>query len=352
MNRNIKSLIGAAVMATVLAASSAAYAETTLTMATGDTIGSLRNQLGNRVRDNLAEADGDVQIKHIEGPVLGNAAQILEQVIDGSIDIVGTDFAWLTPYNDFLKTTSFAFIFRDSEHIESVLESDFMQDVIDEVAAEHGLRILGLKNLPARSFFARNELDSAADFDGLKVRSPQLNVWIESYKALGANPTPVNWNEVFVALKTGLVEAAHGLPADVIANKWHLAAPNIIALDDMYAFHVWVINEAKWQSLSEDKQAQLKAVLDESMEWLGDQSDEIDINSIVTMIEEGGGVYISRNEAKREIIASRVGADRVREFPQADFLQLRAGALEAARNLEGSKDWWGVGLVDLIDAIE
>lgn len=329
-----------------------ASAQTTLTMATGDAVGSLRNQVGNWVRDQLAEQEGALRVQHIEGPVLGNAAQITDQVIDGSVDIFGTDAAWLTPYSDLLKTTSFAFVFRDEEHLSNVFDSDLMASVEEAMADEFGIRILAVGVLPARTFFSLDPLASDSDLDDLKIRSPQLNVWIESYQSLGANPTPVNWNEVFLALQTGLVEAGHGLPADVIANQWHLAAPHITALEDMFAVHAWFMNEDRWQSLSPAEQEELTSVMDASIDWLAERSDELDHDAVVTMLQDGGGTYTSHSQANVDRIAAAIGEDRVVLFPDAAYQALRQGALDRARELEGTADWWGGGLVDQIQAIE
>ena len=343
---------GIAIGALALAIGGGATAQTTLTMATGDAVGSLRNQLGNWVRDQLEEQGGALRVQHIEGPVLGNAAQITDQVIDGSLDIAGFDAAWLTPYSDLLKTTSFAFVFRDEEHLSNVFESDLMASVAEAMADEYGIRILALGVLPARTFFSIDPIASDSDLDDLKIRSPQLNVWIESYQSLGANPTPVNWNEVFLALQTGLVEAGHGLPADVIANQWHLAAPHITALEDMFAVHAWFMNEDRWQSLSEAEQEELTAVMDASMEWLAERADQLDHDAVVTMLEEGGGTYASHSQANLDRIAAAVGEDRVVLFPDESYQTLRQGALDRARALEGTADWWGAGLVDQIQAID
>jgi hypothetical protein len=50
-------------------------------------------------------------------------------------------------------------------------------------------------------------------------------------------------------------------------------------------------------------------------------------------------------------MAKEVGAERVKVFPEAEYQKLRSGALEAARKLEGSKDWWSKGTVEKIEAI-
>jgi len=352
MFKRFNLITGVAAGALAIALSAPVPAQTTLTMATGDAIGSLRNQLGNWVRDQLEERAGELRVQHIEGPVLGNAAQITDQVIDGSLDIAGFDAAWLTPYSDFLKTTSFAFVFRGEDHMQRVFDSELMATVEEQVAEEFGIRILALGVLPARTFFSIEPLADESDFADLKIRSPQLNVWIESYQSLGANPTPVNWNEVFLALQTGLVEAGHGLPADVIANQWHLAAPHITALEDMFGIHAWFMNEDRYQSLSEAEREELHAVMDDSMVWLAERASQLDHDAVTRMLEEGGGTYTSHRQENLDAIAAEIGEDRVVLFPAEAYEVLRQGALERARELEGTADWWGEGMVDQIQAIE
>lgn len=344
--------ISAAAIGWVVLAPAGAAAQTTLTVATGDAVGTLRNLAGNMLRDVLAERGAAVQVRHIEGPVLGNAAQIRDQVAEGSVDVIGTDAAWATPYSNFLKATSYAFVFRDGDHLASVFESDFMKALADEIAAAQGIRILGAAVLPSRAFFTKIEPRSAVDFEGLKIRSPQLDNWIASYKSLGANPTPVNWNEVFLAIQTGLVDGGHGLPADVKPNNWHTAAPNITDLEDMFAVHVWMINEAKWQSLSEVEKTDFQQAIDEVDKWMSESSEEQNIASIVDMLKEGGGIYISHSSAKRDAVAALAGADKVAEFPASERDILVQNALEAARAMEGQSEWWDTGVLDEVQAVE
>lgn len=329
-----------------------AQAETTLTVATVDAAGTLRNLAGKKLRDILEERGAKVKVRHIEGPVLGNAAQVRDQVAEGSVDVIGTDAAWATPYSNFLKATSYAFIFRDHAHLASVFESDFMKGLADQIAAEQGVRILGAAILPSRAYFTSVEPRSANDFEGLKIRSPQLDNWLASYKALGANPTPVNWNEVFLALQTGLVDGGHGLPVDVKPNNWHMAAPNITDLEDMFAVHVWMINEGRWQALSEQEQADLQHAVNEVNAWMAESASKQNIEAIAQMLKEGEGSYISHSAAKREAVAALAGAEKVAEFPNAEREKLREMALAAARKMEGQTGWWDEGVLDQIQAVK
>jgi TRAP-type C4-dicarboxylate transport system substrate-binding protein len=172
-------------------------------------------------------------------------------------------------------------------------------------------------------------LKTIDDFKGLKVRAPGLEMFVKSYEAYGASPTTVAWNEIFLALKTKLVEAAHGPVADVIANKWHLAAPYITRTEDMYAANAWYVNEAFWQGLSDAQRKGVQDALETTNVWSFEQTKELEQELIDQMVSEGA-------------IYSATFADREK---------LRVQAINAVKKLEASGKW-SAGLVDAIQAIE
>lgn len=301
-----------------------------LKVATVDAIGTLRNQMGNWAVDYLAGIDnGGLSLTHVEGPVLGTAGQVMDQVAEGSVGIIGTDMAWIAPYDKDLLPTSFGFVFRDLDHFKAYFQSDVFKKIVDRIAQEQGLRIVAATPLTTRMFFSRKPINTLADLRGLKVRAPGLEMFVESYKAYGANPTPIAWNETFLALKTGVVDAAQGLPVDVLPNRWHEAAPNITQMNDMYAAHAWVINEDIWKSLSTTQQAALTQTLQASDNWALDQalSQEADI---IATFESEGAVF---NDA----------------FQETE--KVRAMALSHAKQLEAAGKW-SSGLIDRMDAIQ
>jgi TRAP-type C4-dicarboxylate transport system substrate-binding protein len=140
----------------------------------------------------------------------------------------------------------------------------------------------------------------------------------------------VAWNEIFLALKTGLVEAAHGPASDVIANKWHLAAPYITKTTDMFAANAWYINEAFWQKLSAAQQEGIQKALAITNQWCLDESVSLEERDIATMVSEG---------------AAYAG-----DFPAVEREILRNQAIEAVKKLEASGAW-SAGLVDTIQGI-
>ncbi len=302
----------------------------TITLATGDAIGSLRNLMGERFKAEIDKRpELKVTVNHVQGPVLGSASQIMDQVVEGSVQVFGNDIAWLVPYDPDFQPISFGFMFRDTAHMNKYFESPTFKALTDKVGASSNLRVLAPVPMGSRMFFSVKPLASAADFKGLKVRAPGLEMFVKSYESYGASPTTVAWNEIFLALKTKLVEAAHGPVADVIANKWHLSAPYITKTEDMYAANAWYVNEKFWKGLSEKQRSGLMAAFLATNAW----------------------AYEKAIASEKEIIAQMVADGAIYSDVFKDREILRSQAIEAAKKLEVSGKW-SRGLINTIQAIK
>ncbi|MEX2601962.1 MAG: TRAP transporter substrate-binding protein [Balneolaceae bacterium] len=304
-----------------------------VTLATGDARGSLRNLMGNElVKAIESRPELNISVNHVEGPVLGAANEIMDQVVEGSVDVFGNDLAWVAPYDDDFLPMSFGFVFRDIDHYQKYLASEPFADIVDRVAEDAGLRLVSATPMNARLYFSTEPLNTADDFQGLKMRAPGLKMFVETYKAYGMRPTTIAWNEIFLALRTGVADAAQGPAADVVANDWHLAAPHITRLDDMFAANGWYVNEEFWQSLTENQREGMIEAFAEVNDWGFAEAINNEQEILNKMVEEDDAIY---ND----------------EFEEAERLRLRERALEAARDLEESGEW-SAGLIDQINALQ
>jgi TRAP-type C4-dicarboxylate transport system substrate-binding protein len=323
-------LMLAVIAGAVFAAGSVETQTKTITLATGDAIGSLRNLAGEYFKKEIEKRpELGLAVNHVEGAVLGTASQIMDQVVEGSVHLFGNDIAWIVPYDADFQPISFGFMYRDAEHMNAYFSSSLFTSLADKVASGSGMRIIAPVTMASRMFFSVKPLNSIDDFKGLKVRAPGLEMFVKSYEAYGASPTTVAWNEIFLALKTKLVEAAHGPVADVIANKWHLAAPYITRTEDMFAANAWYVNEAFWKGLSDEQRKRIEEALAATNAWSAEQSRTSEEKLIEQMVSEGA-TYTS-------------------SFKDRELLRLQA--IEAVKKLEASGKW-SLGLVDSIQNIQ
>ena len=106
-----------------------------------------------------------------------------------------------------------------------------------------------------------------ADMKGVKLRVPGSPSWIALGKALGGNPTPLAFNEVYMGLKTGAVEGQDNpLPTDKNAKFYEVT--KYIVLTNHVVDSTWpTMNEKKWQSLTAQQQAWVMAAIDKARQF-------------------------------------------------------------------------------------
>lgn len=302
----------------------------TITVATGSNPGTLRNNMALKFRDEInAMPELNIKLNIVEGHSLGTASDMMDQVSDNSIQMFAMDAVWLVPYDPDLQPLSFGFVFRDREHMQKFFESEVFKEIADRIAKANNIRALKPVALTSRDYFSNTPLKNSEDLINLKMRSPKLEMFVETYKAYGMKPTTIDWSEIFLSLKSGVANAAQGPFGDVLPNKWHLAAPYITKFGDIFSNQSWNINEQTWQSLSEaQKEGVLKAC--ESANQFG----------LLEHLKE-------EQEILNQMIAEGAQYMGGLEDPEV----VRAKALESAKKLEAAGKW-SAGLIDRIDQIQ
>lgn len=309
-----------------LAPMSKALAETKLTTATVNAVGSLSNRMGNKFRDLVAAADSSLAINHVEGTVLGNAAQVMDQTISGAVDIMGNDMAWVAGFHPDLTVLNWSFAFNNTDHLDAFFKSDQFGKIVDEIAAKTGVRVLAAASTQPRYFHSRVPVSSAGDIKGLKVRVPQIRVFIDSWEAMGTVPTPLNFSEVFISMKTGVIDGAFGNPSATFPNNFHVSGPNVVTLGDTMASLGLFINEARYQSLSEKERAVLRKAAQDAIDW-GQKEAVKEMQTVLNKMKEAGST-----------------------ITDIDIAPLQAATLKKGRALE-EEGLWSKGLLDNIQKL-
>ena len=133
----------------------------------------------------------------------------------GTLDFCWTDLGTLANWQPQFGFTSVPFLFNDYDHVKKVLQGPVGQQVVGDVKSTLGIEILQLGASGFRIFCSKKEIKSADDVRGIKLRVPEIPVYVEMARALGTNPTPIPAGEIYTALQTGVIDAFEG-PADFV----------------------------------------------------------------------------------------------------------------------------------------
>ncbi len=211
-----------------------------------------------------AKSGGKMKLKMYHAGTLGSQPDAIEQVRMGGLEIANFSLGPMGPIVPEANVVSLPFIFKDPDHAFRVLEGK-AGDMINAGMAKKGLISLAWYDGGARSFYnSKKPIKAPADVAGLKVRVMNNDLYSGMIKALGGNPSPMAFSEVYQSLKTGVVDGAennwpsyestgHYEVAKYYSISQHLIIPETLC-----------INAAVWQKLSAKDQKILKEAAQES----------------------------------------------------------------------------------------
>ncbi len=178
----------------------------------------------------------------------------------GDVDMVYGGPNWFAQYIPKWSMFAMPYVFRSYQHMSNFFSSDAAQPLYDEMAKAIGARPLGAYYLGTREVNLRDVgrvVRTPQDMKGIKLRMPNTPTWLYMGKCLGANPTPLSFTEVYLALKTGTIDGQDNpLPTDKNA-KFYEVTKYIIMTNHYINPIMPTINEKKWQALGPDLQAKV-----------------------------------------------------------------------------------------------
>ena len=242
-------------VAALLSLSAPAQAQTVLTFGGSDALGSILDKQNLRFTACVNDkATGKLKVNFIQGEQLGNDVQVIEQTMQGSVQIYGDVLDWYANWVKDYAILAWGFTFRDAAHMQKFLDSPTYAAMAEKLRKEQGLRILAAAPTQPRILFSKKPVGSLADLNGVKMRVPEIKTYLTLWETLGTRPSRLAWAEIYLGLKTGVVEAAEGPISSAYAAKFHEAAPHVIRTDHLMSSAHITMNDKAFTALPPDMQ--------------------------------------------------------------------------------------------------
>ncbi len=162
------------------------------------------------------ESDGKIQVKVFTNGQLGSEDTVLQQVQDGALEMCTASIAPITTYQKKFSVLDIPFLFENYQQAWMVLDSTVGQGILGTLD-EVGLKGLAWMENGFRHVTTSNRrIESLSDLKGLKIRTMSAANHMLDFQALGANPTPVSYSELYMALSQNIVEGQE----NPLANVW------------------------------------------------------------------------------------------------------------------------------------
>ena len=314
--------------ATPAPASSSSGAE--IKMATGgqDTLPSYATVLD--VLNDLRTND-NIDIKYFGARQLGEDAEILQQVMAGTIQMGGGSAAIFSNYTDLFNGIQIPFLITDYETERTAMQYPEAQAIFDAVCEATGIKILAVYDAGMR-YFANNvrPITKLEDVKGLKLRVVPTDLLIESFNAMGANPSNLGYGELYTGLQNGTIDGEEINVTSIYSEKHYEVLKYFTDGMGIYAFPNVMYCNADWfNSLPQEQQDALVNAFSNGYNYLFDK-------------------HLPEAEAAgREAMANANIEISTVENPQ-EFIDAVSGVVESYRN----KNELFANFIDMVEGLK
>ena len=197
---------------------------------------------------------GRLKIIVYYGAKLGDEKSVIEQVRFGGIDFARVNAAPLSEVYHPLAILSLPYLFRDTEHLWKVLNGPVGQELLAGLAHEN-LVGLAYYSSAARSFYSKHPIRTLSDMKGMKIRVQQSKLYMDLVRALGADPVPIPFGDVYSALLMGEIDGAENNWSSYYEVKHYQLAKYYTVDMHTRTPEVLMVNREIFEELSEEEQA-------------------------------------------------------------------------------------------------
>lgn len=204
--------------------------------------------------------NGRLSIQMYPSMQLGGEKEAVEQAQVGAIQFARVSLGVLGPVADELNVFNMPYLFRDTKHIQKVIDGPIGQELMDKVTnnPKAGLVALCFKDAGARSLYdTKKPIKSLADLKGMKFRVMGNPTFVDMMNALGGNGVSMGYDQVFNALQTGVVDGAENNPPSFVFDNHYQVAKFYTIDEHLIVPEMVVFSKKTWDTLSKEDQALL-----------------------------------------------------------------------------------------------
>ena len=210
------------------------------------------------VADHVEEADVDVAVDTFPNSQLGDNTETFASVMSGDIDMDVQGSAALGSAYEPIGVFDAAYAFDDADHMFSFFDSEASEELKENFEEATDVKILDLWYFGDRHFTANEPIRTPDDLNGLRMRFPDSPIYLANAEALGAEPTAVAFEEVYMALQQGTVDGQENPIATIDADNYTEVQSHVSMTAHQVGSQMIVVSAQTWDSLSEEQQEVLQ----------------------------------------------------------------------------------------------
>jgi tripartite ATP-independent transporter DctP family solute receptor len=194
---------------------------------------------------------GRYEIEVFPASTLGKETDINQGLTLGTVDIIISGASFAARSFPRLGVGYYPYTFRDADHLLKYAQSDVFRELADGYKAKTGIQMTAVTYYGARHATSNRAFKNCDEMKGLKIRVPDVPAYMALPRACGANPTPIAFAEVYLALQNGTVDAQENPLPTIEAKKFYEVQKNIILTGHIIDSLITQIGPHVWNKLSD-----------------------------------------------------------------------------------------------------
>src|ERR1700732_1033070 len=214
-----------------------------------------------------AATQGRLSVQMFASMQLGGEKEAIEQAQVGAIQLARVSVGTLGPVIDELNVFNLPFLFRNTAHMQKVIDGDIGTELLDKVSNNDKAGLIGLcwMDAGARSVYTiKKPVHTIADLKGLKIRVIGNPMFVDMMNALGGNGVAMGYDQVFSALQTGVVDGAENNTPSYVFDNHYTVAKYYTLTQHLIVPEILVFSRKTWDTLSKEDQDLLRKVAHEA----------------------------------------------------------------------------------------
>ncbi|MGE4485127.1 MAG: TRAP transporter substrate-binding protein [Oscillospiraceae bacterium] len=221
-----------------------------------------QHQCALAIKDYLeTNGDGHFKVTIYPNSQLGANREMTESVLEGNLTMMLTSSGTQTSFVSSSAIFDVPFAWKDETAMEkTIFDTDFLA-ALDADHQAAGFKLIMLTHSSFRQLSANKEIRTLDDLKGFTIRTQENQFQMATWKALGANPTPLAFNELYTALQQGTVDGQDNPLELFTSQKFYEQQKYLMKINYLGYVGMWICNLDFYNSLPDD----LRAIFDEAM---------------------------------------------------------------------------------------
>lgn len=276
------------------------------------------------VGEQFAQAtDGRYTIEVFPASSLGKETDINEGLGLGTVDIIYTGQLFAGRSYGRIAIGGAPFMFRDFDHWQAFRDSDLFQELADGYRDASGNHVVSLTYYGERHVTSNRRIETPEDMRGLKIRVPDAPLYMMFPREVGANPAPIAFAEVYLALQQGVVDAQENPLPTIDAKKFYEVQDYIVLTGHITDALLTIIGGPTWDAMAEEDRDTLVSLIREAAENCTNDIVRLEQDLVAEFRNRGKEVIeVDRTPFREAVVKAHLGPAAT--WDQATYDRLQA----------------------------